>query len=382
MRCVQITGSDDRMDCRRMFRDPINPLPPKCSECNFPDLDYVPQPCFLVKSRALSPSELALAAHGNFFVRERIWRVLDTLAPGQCAYFPTCFDATTEKSPWLLAVPNHQVVTAKVNPLIPRCQVCGEPRSAHPGTQWSERLFGTPRRDLQRGEGWTGQSDYDILKSSTWASSEKGWDQWISRALYLSVRLLHLFKTIKAKGFYEATCQKPIAPDKEESAWIKEKLQFLEASGIPLHADGTLSDDDAEWFREYIETHARPDKHEWDIKAVEKRVKAKLPQSYVDFVTAVGPRSFVNIDERAGFTATILTPDELAIAGYAEEFKDEESKAVNSLTFARTSHGDRFCFDVQQGEKEYGVFRFKHEYNFLEPYARNFAACIKRFTGG
>jgi hypothetical protein len=37
---------------------------------------------------------------------------------------------------------------------------------------------------------------------------------------------------------------------------------------------------------------------------------------------------------------------------------------------------------VQKGKKEYAVFLFKHEYNILEPYADNFAACIKRFAGG
>jgi hypothetical protein len=384
MRCVHITGSDDRMDCRDMFYDPINPLPRKCAKCGFPDLDHVPQPYFLVKSRTMTPNELALAEKGNFFIRERVRRVLEILTSGQCTYFPTCYKGTSEKTPWLLAVPNHQVVTAKVNPSIPRCEACGEPRSAHPGTQWSEYLFGAPSRDQPRGEGWTDESDYHVLKSSTWGSSERGWDRWISRDLYMSVRLLHLFKKIKARGFYfyQATCQKPVAPDKEEAAWIKEKLQMLEASGIPFHPAGTLSDEDANWLREYIKTHAREVEADWDIKAVEKRVKAKLPKSYVDFVSAVGPSSFENIDEQEGFTASILSSNDLGVEGYADEFEDEESQAVNGLMFATTGHGDCFCFDVQKGKKEYRVFLFKHEYNLFEPYAENFAACIKRFAGG
>lgn len=110
MRCVQITGSDDRMDCRDMFYDPINPLPSKCAKCGFPDLDHVPQPYFLVKSRTMSPNELAPAENGNFFIRERVRCVLDMVAPGQCTYLPTCYKGTTDKTPWLLAVPNHQVV--------------------------------------------------------------------------------------------------------------------------------------------------------------------------------------------------------------------------------------------------------------------------------
>jgi hypothetical protein len=381
MRCVKITGSDDRMDCRDMFSDPINPLPRKCAKCGFPDLDYVPQPYFLVKSRTMSPNDLALAENGNFFIRERVRRVLDLLAPGQCTYFPTYYKGTSEKTPWQLAVPNHQVATAKVDPSIPRCPACGEPRSAHPGTQWSEMLFGRPPRSQSRGEGWMADSDHEVLKSATWGSSERGWDQWISRDLYTSVRLLHLLKQIKAKGFYEATCQTPVTPDRDESAWIKGKLQLLKESGVPFSPAGTLSADDAKWFRQFLKTQARQVEREWDIKAAEKRVSAKLPKSYVDFVTTVGPTSFEDIDEQEGFTASILPPTELGVGGYADGFEDEDSRAVNGLTFATTGHGDCFCFDVQKGRKEYAVFLFKHEYNLLEPYADNFAACIRRFAG-
>jgi hypothetical protein len=382
MRCVQVTGSDDRLDCRDMFSDPINLLPRRCARCGFPDLDHVPQPYFVVKSRTMSPNELAPAENGNFFVRERLRRVLDLLSPGQCTFFPTCYRGTSEKTPWLLAVPSLQVATAKVDPSIPRCTACGEPRSAHPGTQWSEMLFGKPQRDQPRGEGWTAESDHEVLKSSTWGSSDRGWDEWISRDLYMSVRLLHLLKKVKAKGFYEATCQKPVAPDKEESAWIKEKLRLLEANGVPFHAAGTLSDDDAKWFRQFIRTRAHRVKSQWDIKAVEKRVKAKLPKTYVDFISSVGPISFENVDEQEGFTASILPPTTLRVEAYADELEDEESKAVNGLTFAKTGHGDSFCFDVQKGKKEYAVYLFKHEYRLLEPYAENFAECIKRLAGG
>jgi hypothetical protein len=157
---------------------------------------------------------------------------------------------------------------------------------------------------------------------------------------------------------------------------------MLEAAVIPPHAEGTLSDEDAKWLRNYIKLHSRELKSEWDIKAVERRVKAKLPKSYLDFISNVGPTSFENVDEQEGFTASILSPDELEIeAGYAE-FEDAESKAVNALTFATDGHGDCFCFDVQKGKKEFAVVLYKHEGNFFEPYADNFAACIKRFVGG
>ena len=82
MRCVQVTGSDDRMDCAQWYFDTINPLPRKCETCGFPDLDYVPQPYFLVRSRTMSPDELAPAYVGNFLVRDRVKRVIELLAPG------------------------------------------------------------------------------------------------------------------------------------------------------------------------------------------------------------------------------------------------------------------------------------------------------------
>jgi hypothetical protein len=368
------------MDCRDMFYDPINPLPKKCEQCGFPDLDHVPQPYFLVKSRSMSPNELAGAENGNFFVRDRVRRVLDLLAPGQCTYYSTHYKGTSKTTPWFLGVPNHQVVTAKVDPSIARCTACGEPRSAHPGTQWTECLFGTPPREQPLAGEWTADTKFDVLKSATWGSSEDGWDQWISRDLYLSVRFLHLLRKIKAKGFHEATGGKPVSPDKEESAWISDKLNALRNAGIPLHADGTLSNEDAQWLRDYIKGHALESRLEYDIKGSERRLKTKLPKSYLDFIKRVGPMRFENVDEQDGFGASILPPDRLEIeTGYAA-FEDEDSKSVNPVTFASTDHGDCFCFDAQKGMKEYPVVVYKHEGNFFESYAGNFAACIRRFA--
>jgi hypothetical protein len=373
MRCIELVGSDDRMDCRDMFYDPINPLPPKCPKCGFPDLEHVPQPYFLVKSRTMSPNEMAPAENGNFFVRPRVRRVLELVAPGQCRYFSTSYKGTTAQTPWLLAVPAHQVVTATVKPSIPRCGACGEPRSAHPGTQFDQWL-------------WDHQSEYDVLKSSTWGSSESGWDQWISRDLFMSARLFHLLGKVKAKGLDEARRGKPAQqPDKEDSAWIKEKLQILETDGIPFHADGTLSDSDATWLRNYIKSHPHPTASKLDIKAIERGLKLKLPKSYVEFITKVGPASFKDVDEQEGFTVQVLMPgkfDTKSFRAGALDADDEETNAVDGVMFAETEHGDCFCLDVQKGKKEPRVMLYKHEYHCFEPYAENFAACIKRFAGG
>lgn len=377
MRCISLTGADDRMDCRDMFYDPINPLPAKCPRCGFPNLDYVPQPYFLVKSRTMSPNELAPAENGNFLVRERIRRVLEILAPGECTFFPTCYKGTSTETPWQLAVPKNQVVTAKVNPSISRCESCGEPQSAHPGSQYSEWLF----NPQARGPKWTGESEYHLLKSSTWGSSEKSWKEWISRDLFMSLRLFHLLRKIKAKGLDE--CGKTTMPDRSEAAWVQSRMQQINEDGIALNPIGSLSAEDAKWFRDYVKRHSASAAAEYDIKAAEKRLKFKLPKSYVDFVMKVGPVSFENVDEQEGFTACILSPHDLDSKGFRAgcmNATDEESNAIDGVMFARTEHGDSFCFDIKKTRKEFQVFLYKHDYNCFELYAENFAACIKRFA--
>lgn len=193
MRSVRLSGADEQMDCRGSFDEPLNMLPRKCPACGFPDLDYVAQPYFLVKSRTMTPDELALATFGNLLVRGRVRQVLEIVAPGQCTYFPTVYKGTTDSTAWFLAVPKYRVLTAKVDPKIPRCGTCGEPTSAHPGTQWSEMLFGSPIRNQLRASDWTDESERDVFKSSTWGSSERSWNRWITRDLFMSVRLFHLF---------------------------------------------------------------------------------------------------------------------------------------------------------------------------------------------
>lgn len=133
MRCVQIAVSDTRMDCRDMIGSPVNVLPTKCRVCGFPDLDHVPQPYSLIKSRTRTQNELAGAENGNFLIRERARRVLELAAPGLCSYFPTCYKGTTQETPWLLAVPNIQVVSGAINHSALRCvrrTAVGAPRIA------------------------------------------------------------------------------------------------------------------------------------------------------------------------------------------------------------------------------------------------------------
>ena len=369
MRCIELTGSDNRMDCRGMFYDPINSLPTKCEACGFPDLDNVPQPYFLVKSRTMSPNEMAPAENGNIFVRDRIRSVLEVLAPDDLNFYPTTYKGTSDHTPWHLAVPKHQVVTAEVDPSIQRCDSCGEPRSAHPGTQFSEWL-------------WNHDSDHEALKSSTWGSSEMGWDKWISRDVFMSVRLFSLLRHIKAKGLDESTCDKITSPNEDEATWIRTQLSLLADRGIQLHAPGTVADSDAKWFQEYLKDRAAALAPSIDWRSLEKTVKVKLPKSYKDFLGKIGPCSFKDVDEQ-GFTVHVLPPTKLDFRSYrigAIEAEDDKSNSVDGIMFAGTDHGDCYCFDVRRDRKECEVFLYLHEFNCFEPYAANFAECIKRFV--
>ena len=65
--------------------------------------------------------------------------------------------------------------------------------------------------------------------------------------------------------------------------------------------------------------------------------------------------------------------------GKMPEFVGEAAE-VDGVLFATTDFGDSFVFDVSVKNSDYPVYWYKHEESLLEPYAPNFAECIKRFT--
>jgi hypothetical protein len=58
-----------------------------------------------------------------------------------------------------------------------------------------------------------------------------------------------------------------------------------------------------------------------------------------------------------------------------------EDAEIEGVMFAETDHGDVFVFDVS-AKGDWPVFWFRHEENTMEPFAPNFAGCIKRFVQG
>jgi len=315
---------------------------------------------------------MALAENGNFLVRERVRNALKLLIPTECNFFPTQYKGTNELTPWYLAVSTHDLETEKMKRSVPHCDQCGFPL---PPDQSHRLKWKAPTEPLPDWE-----ADVDLFKSKHWTYRTFPWTR-----LCMSVRLFCLLKKMKAKGLHEATCQTSLSksPTAEESRWIESKLIQLNEHGIQLNAPGTLTDADAKWYRKFLKNHTAAKTTSPDFKSFEKQAKLKLPKSYKDFLAKVGPCSFPGVDEQDGFTAHVVAPQDFDCTNYRAgtlQAADDESNGVDGVMFARTDHGDCFCFDVRKDRKEFEVFLYLHEYNCFEPYAANFAACIKRFV--
>ena len=84
----------------------------------------------------------------------------------------------------------------------------------------------------------------------------------------------------------------------------------------------------------------------------------------------------------SGFSAQVLAPTELDFKDYRRNKMPEligEKSDIDGVMFAATDHGDAFIFDVSQ-KGEFPIYWHDHENNTLEPFAPNFASCIRRFA--
>lgn len=375
--CVEVCGSDKRMDSRNECHEALNPLPEKCSRCGFPDLDFIPQPYFVQRGRAMQKNEMAEAEHGHFFVRKRVRRIIELAAPGQCEFYSTQFQKTEETTPWTLVAPRFRHRTASHDATLRLCRECAQPRGLHPGTdyvEWVHRFA----------------SEHDILTSSNWYGWRGGAStlQWRDRHVCFSVRFLTLLHALKAKGFCEASIfDKEIGefepasePTAEDTEWVKEKLREIEAAGISLLPAGKVSSDDARWFRRYLkENKANDISYSIEPKAAKKQAGFLLPKTYCDFINQVGPRAFDNVDQLEGFRVSVLLPEGFDAKSHRRH--EQNNSAVDGVMFADTDHGDCFCFDVQADREEYEIYMYDHELDVLEHYAADFAAFVRRIAG-
>jgi Ni/Co efflux regulator RcnB len=423
---VEMTGPDVRMDQFGNADRPANPLPVKCPHCTMPDLDFVAKPYLLAKGFA-APAETSLAEVGNFLVRERTRKILELVAPGACTFHPTAEKKSKKATPWFLAVPANVVAV----PGMPehdekreRCKKCNEPklgyRSYANGQHIVRKAGVTAPVDIFKVKQWFAPHTAEDSLAGVNAYRKKhgveplDWSaydltppphpqRWtrdqLDRDLYFSVRLEQLLKKAKVKGqLVRLLVFEDVKPTVEDLAWIDEKMALLAkhklvdgaaaTSGKAAKSKKPSDSPVAKWFQQYLKKNAaKKQPAKIDIAAIEKKQKLALPQDYKDFIATVGPKSFEDVMEQEGFAANVLPPSKIDFRDFRrgkmkDQLGDEESLAVDGVMFADTDHGDAFVFDVSQRDASgnYPIYWHDHEGNVLEPFAPNFAACIKRFA--
>ena len=403
-----MSGPDVTMDCLGNGL-PANKLPVKCSHCTFPDIDYVPKPYLLTKGLS-SPAETSPAELGNFLVRERVRRMLETVLPGACTFYPSADQKTKKPLAWWLAVPNYMLKTPIPKPHPPFCPRCHEPKvwSTAMGDVWAKmNHYNTDGVDIFKDLVWkscggTAEDDFEDtnrcrkesgLPPLRWSfpgleppsHSERWTRTMLSRDLYFTVRLEQLLKRAKVKGqLVRSGFFKNVKPTPEDEAWIEEKLKLLAEHGLVDEPKPAGKSSPAQkWFKQFLKKNAAKKPKAVDCAAVEKKHKLTLPPDYRDFIATVGPKSFADVNDMEVSTTTILLPEQLDFKNYRRgkvPYLEGDDAEVDGVMFAANDGGDSFVFDVSAKGNDYPVYWYRHEENTMEPYAPNFAECIKRFV--
>jgi len=404
-RCVRMVGPDKPMDMDR--HRPVNELPVKCSHCTFPDLDYVPRPYLLAKDYA-GQAETSSAELGNFLVRERVKCILEIVVPGACAFYQTAEIKSKKLTAWWLAVPNAKLPTIRWvhQPLPPRCSKCGEPRSDW-GDKDEEMInFDSGGVDIFKTLAWSGDALQSIVESDNRSLQKRGkpplpWSHWgidapphaeywtrdVDRDLYFSVRLEQLLKRAKVKGqLVRYLGYKDVKPSAADQLWVGEKYKLLAARGLTGSQKSTGSKPiraDKKWFHQFLIKNRVEKKQNIDFAVIEKKEKLFLPQDYKDFVVSIGVNTFADVNDMEGSTATLLIPAQLDFKDYRRgklpDLEGDDAE-IDGVMFATVDSGDVFVFDVRDKGPDYPVYFYNHEENTMEPFAANFAECIKRFA--
>jgi len=410
--CVAMTGPDVRMDLLGdSYYDPANPLPAKCPHCTFPDLDFVAKPYLLTKGVS-SPAETSPAAVGNFLVRERVKRILELVVPDACTFHLTAERKSKKPVPWWLAVPKQKLEALVPPASSPFCPKCQKPKlwNRHQGKVWEKmKHFDTGGIDVFKTVDWDCEVAEDAFEETNRYRKESGYppllwsreyrgieppphpERWtrtgVSRDLYFSVRLEQLFKRAKIKGqLIRLGYFKDINPSAEDEVWIGEKLKLLAEHGLvdaPKPTTGKTSNTAQKWFKQFLKKNAAKGIQAADFAAVEKKNKLTLPQDYKDFISTVGLKSFADVCDMEGSTTSILPSQELDFKGYRRgkvPYLEGDDAEVDGVMFAANDSGDCFVFDVSAKGSDYPVYWYRHEENTMEPFAPNFAECIKRFA--
>ncbi|MBB5620391.1 hypothetical protein HDE69_001440 [Pedobacter cryoconitis] len=233
IRLSEVTCSDRRMDIldtEQSLDTPVNSYVVKCGFCSFPDMDIIPDPYYLY--RVFSGIEIMIADLGNLLVSDRVKKVLEVLFPGVCTFNNTFILGTRVSTGWWLAIPVNMILSGEVNDEVPRCGICNEPLHAHPGSQykfWNTDFAG--EYDIVKAENWYGVDEFDWKKS------------WISRAVFLSVRLISLLKRISAKGIHQQSFSKYKGLTKGEKDWVEKAIVKIGSLARFEHRADVTADD-------------------------------------------------------------------------------------------------------------------------------------------
>jgi len=360
---------------------PLNPFPTKCPLCKVPDVDFVATP-YLLGAGIWAPAELASAMRGNFLVRERVRRILELVAPCACSFHPTADAKSKKPAPWDVAVPTQKLKA--LYPPLPRpsCPKCRAPKKG----------------DLDQFHSWKKMKKFDsggvdVFKTLAWeAQPNEGIEPltWTypKRDLYFSTRLEQLLIRAKVRarlGRFFAE----VRSGRDDDRWIQEKLRLLAEHGLmasPKSVGGKPSPATQRWFKQFLKRNRVKGTKTPDFGAVETKRNLTLPKDYKTFVSAVGPMSFKNVigmEEMEDTRASVLQPEKLDFKnfrrGKVPNLGGEDAK-VDGVMFAAADFGDCFLFDVSVEGGDYPVYWYQHEENSLEPFASNFAECVKRFA--
>lgn len=407
--CVIMTGPDVLMDQRGDTYEPANALPVKCPHCTFPDLDFIANPYVLTKGVS-SPAETSPAQLGNFLVRERVRRILEIVVPDACAFHPTIERKSQKPAPWWLAVPKHKIATPQPKPIPPLCPKCNEPKVwGCAMAQVRERMkeYDCGHIDVFKSLEWLGGTVEDQFEATNGYRRESGlpplpWSHWdvqppshaerwtrmmLHRDLYYSLRLEQLLKRVKVKGQLVRLLNfKEVKTTPQDEAWIEEKLRLLAKHGlteVQEPARGKADHANQHWFRKFLKRNAKHSAQSFNFASIEMKQRLLLPKDYKDFLSMVGPMAFEDVMETEGFKVRVLPPAKLDFKNYRRgrvSDLDAEQSQIDGVMFAETGHGDAFVFDVSKPDSDFPVFWHDHEQNALEPFAPNFAECIKRFS--
>ncbi|MFN0021653.1 MAG: SMI1/KNR4 family protein [Pirellulaceae bacterium] len=387
------TNSDEEMDVGGKFNEPVNLLPMRCNYCTFPDIDSVSSP-YLICKGITSPVDAYPAQLGNFLVRAHVKRVLEAVVPQQCRFVPTANWKTGESLDWWLAVPITVVETAHIDPKVPRCPKCAEPRAVHLGSHWIPVDTLCVEEDVFKSKQWC--SAAGVLEDSQpgYWTNVRGMSeppkfpkhQWtrrrLDRELWFSLRLEQLIKSLGFRGLKRNTdCKsKPTSADLD---WMEAAAKRLSSKPkkVATKRDKTLPDS-TKWFGAFLKKNKTVGRTPSIDVESKKSCDAKLPKAYTKYISTVGTRkTFRDVDGAEGYDVRIVGPKGLDAKTYRiGKIECDDDEPIDGLMFAVTGHGDCFCFDLKQNSPDYPVYRFNHERMVFEPYAQSFVEAVRRFA--